>query len=126
MAIVGVVANSMHQDTGGAIVQNFATVTHNFGPSSIWGHPSLQMMETLDDDAFATVMPGLLTRASIRTADGRAKARPSCCLSAQRTPAYLTSSFDCILLLVVRDGGRNQEREPRRPISKKIEWTDDR
>ena len=55
MAIVGVVANSMHQDTGGAIVQNFATVTHNFGPSSIWGHPTLQMMETLDDDAFATV-----------------------------------------------------------------------
>jgi hypothetical protein len=55
MAIVGVLANAMSQDTGGAIVQNFATLTHNFGPSSIWGHPSLQMMETLDDDAFATV-----------------------------------------------------------------------
>src|SRR3977135_2825964 len=54
MAIVGVVANAMSQNTG-AIVQNFATFTHNFGPSSIWGHPSLQMMETLDDDAFATV-----------------------------------------------------------------------
>ena len=53
MAIVGVLANEVHQTTGGNIVQNFATLTHNFGPSNIWGHPSLQQMHVLDDDAFA-------------------------------------------------------------------------
>jgi hypothetical protein len=53
MAIVGVLANSTHASTGGNVVQNFATLTHTFGPSSIWGHPSLQRMHTLDDDASA-------------------------------------------------------------------------
>src|SRR3954453_2825550 len=49
------VATSMHQDTGGAIVQNFATTTHNFGPGSIFAHGCLLDFETLDDNAFATV-----------------------------------------------------------------------
>jgi hypothetical protein len=53
--MAGMIANPISQSTGGTIVGNFATVTHNFPPSSIWGFGCLQRFETLDDDAFATV-----------------------------------------------------------------------
>jgi hypothetical protein len=55
MAIVGVLANAVSQVSAGAIVGNFATLTHTFGPSSIWGHPSLQSMAINDDDGSANV-----------------------------------------------------------------------
>ena len=54
MSIVAILANSVSQISAGAIVENFATVTHNFGPSSIWGHPSLQAMAVNDSDGRAT------------------------------------------------------------------------
>jgi hypothetical protein len=49
------IATSMHQDTGGAIVGNFATTTHNFAPGSIFAHGCLLDFQMLDDDAGASV-----------------------------------------------------------------------
>jgi hypothetical protein len=46
---------SMQQDTGGNIVGNFATTTHNFAPMSIFAHGYIQGFQTLDDDAGADV-----------------------------------------------------------------------
>lgn len=52
MAIVGVLANSV---TGGGInTEGTASLTHNFGPSSVWGHSSLQAVIMNDDDGGAT------------------------------------------------------------------------
>src|SRR5665213_816457 len=45
MSIVGILANSVHAETGGNIVGSQgpgSTLTHHFGSSSIWAHPALQ------------------------------------------------------------------------------------
>ena len=54
MAIVGVLANAVSASTGGNIVGFTATLTHHFGPSSIWGHPALQSYSVDDDDQSGT------------------------------------------------------------------------
>ena len=49
MSIVGILANGVFADTGGNIVGSQgpgSTLTHHFGPSSIWGHPALQSFST--------------------------------------------------------------------------------
>ena len=52
MSIVGIIATGASASTGGNIV-GFqgagSTVTHNFPPSSIWGHPALQSYSTQSD-----------------------------------------------------------------------------
>ncbi|HKI06543.1 MAG TPA: hypothetical protein VKK31_31495 [Thermoanaerobaculia bacterium] len=51
MAIVGILANGLNI---GAINTNAsATLVHNFGPSSIWAHPSLQGVGVNSDEAGA-------------------------------------------------------------------------
>jgi hypothetical protein len=53
MAIVGVLANRVSASTGGTIVGAGgpgSTLTHHFGPSSIWGHPSLQSFSIQADN----------------------------------------------------------------------------
>lgn len=53
MSVSGILANTVSQGSAGAIVENFATFTHNFGASSIWGHPSLQAIAINDSDGRA-------------------------------------------------------------------------
>jgi hypothetical protein len=50
MPIVGILANGVSASTGGNIVGDSATLTHHFGPSSIWGHPSLQSFSVEGDN----------------------------------------------------------------------------
>jgi hypothetical protein len=53
MPIVGILANSVHAETGGNIVGSQgpgSTLTHHFGPSSIWAHPALQSFSTQSDN----------------------------------------------------------------------------
>jgi hypothetical protein len=53
MSIVGIIANSVHAETGGNIVGSQgpgSTLTHHFGPSSIWAHPALQSFSTQSDN----------------------------------------------------------------------------
>jgi hypothetical protein len=50
MSIVGILANGVSASTGGNIVGDSATLTHHFGPSSIWGHPSLQSFSVTGDN----------------------------------------------------------------------------
>ena len=59
MSIVGILANGVFANTGGNIVGSQgpgSTLTHHFGPSSIWAHPALQSFSTQSDNV--STQPG--------------------------------------------------------------------
>jgi hypothetical protein len=59
MSIIGVLANGVSAETGGNIVGYQgagSTLTHHFGPSSIWAHPALQSFSTQSDNV--STQPG--------------------------------------------------------------------
>jgi hypothetical protein len=64
MAITGILANSIFLQSAGAIVSNTGTLTHKFGPSSIWGHPGLQAMAVNDSDGSANAIVSQFTDAT--------------------------------------------------------------